>query len=144
MASELKVDKFTGVTTAGSILVTGEGGSTTTNLQNGLTKAWFSYDADDSSNPIDDSFNLDSITDNGTGDATHAWTNPASAATYCFHITCTEDAGGAVNYGYGYAGSTACRTNRTASNHRVTVGYAGGSGLNDCRIYAYSWDGDLA
>ena len=27
MASELKVDKFTGVTTAGSILVTGEGNS---------------------------------------------------------------------------------------------------------------------
>ena len=36
MASELKVDKFTGVTTAGSILVTGEGNSTTTNLQQGL------------------------------------------------------------------------------------------------------------
>ena len=35
MASELKVDKFTGVTTAGSILVTGEGNSTTTNLQQG-------------------------------------------------------------------------------------------------------------
>ena len=32
MASELKVDKFTGVTTAGSILVTGEGNSTTTSL----------------------------------------------------------------------------------------------------------------
>ena len=31
MASELKVDKFTGVTTAGSIDVTGEGNSTTTN-----------------------------------------------------------------------------------------------------------------
>ena len=39
MASELKVDKFTGVTTAGSILVTGEGNSTTTNLQQGLVKA---------------------------------------------------------------------------------------------------------
>ena len=38
MASELKVDKFTGVTTAGSILVTGEGNSTTTNLQQGLVK----------------------------------------------------------------------------------------------------------
>ena len=38
MASELKVDKFTGVTTAGSILVTGEGNSTTTNLQQGLAK----------------------------------------------------------------------------------------------------------
>jgi hypothetical protein len=40
MASELKVDKFTGVTTAGSILVTGEGNSTTTNLQQGLAKVW--------------------------------------------------------------------------------------------------------
>ncbi len=39
MASELKVDKFTGVTTAGSILVTGEGNSTTTNLQQGLCKS---------------------------------------------------------------------------------------------------------
>ena len=37
-SSELKVDKFTGVTTAGSILVTGEGNSTTTNLQQGLAK----------------------------------------------------------------------------------------------------------
>ena len=44
MASELKVDKFTGVTTAGSILVTGEGNSTTTNLQQGLAKAWFACD----------------------------------------------------------------------------------------------------
>ena len=141
--STLKANTLTGTTSAGSILVTGEGGSTTTNLQNGLTKVWLSYDAD-SSNAIDDSLNIASITDNGNGDATHTWTNPASAATYCFHVTCTEDAGGAVNYGYGYAGSTACRTNRTASNHRVTVGYGAGSGLNDCRIYAYSWNGDLA
>jgi hypothetical protein len=35
MASELKVDKFTGVTTAGSIDVQGEG-TATTNLQQGL------------------------------------------------------------------------------------------------------------
>ena len=42
MASELKVDKFTGVTTAGSILVTGEGNSTTTSLQQGLAKCWCS------------------------------------------------------------------------------------------------------
>ncbi len=40
MASELKVDKFTGVTTAGSIDVTGEGNSTTTNLQQGFAKVW--------------------------------------------------------------------------------------------------------
>ena len=44
MASELKVDKFTGVTTAGSIDVTGEGNSTTTNLQQGLAKHWVRLD----------------------------------------------------------------------------------------------------
>ena len=44
MASELKVDKFTGVTTAGSILVTGEGNTNTTNLQQGLVKHWVNYD----------------------------------------------------------------------------------------------------
>ena len=44
MASELKVDKITGVTTAGSIDVTGEGNSTTTNLQSGLAKAWGDFD----------------------------------------------------------------------------------------------------
>ena len=42
MASQLKVDTLTGVTTAGSIVVTGEGNSTTTNLQQGLAKAWVS------------------------------------------------------------------------------------------------------
>ena len=40
MASQLKVDTITGVTTAGSISVTGEGNSTTTNLQQGLAKAF--------------------------------------------------------------------------------------------------------
>ena len=40
MASELEVDKISGTTTAGSIVVTGEGGSTTTNLQQGLAKAF--------------------------------------------------------------------------------------------------------
>ena len=45
MASVLKVDSITGVTTAGSISVTGEGNSTTTNLQQGLAKAWSSLDS---------------------------------------------------------------------------------------------------
>ena len=40
MASILKVDTITGVATAGSIAITGEGNSTTTNLQQGLAKAF--------------------------------------------------------------------------------------------------------
>ena len=55
MASELKVDKFTGVTTAGSISVTGEGNSTTTNLQQGLCKFWMAVSSNHGS--LDDSFN---------------------------------------------------------------------------------------
>jgi len=73
MASELKVDKFTGVTTAGSILVTGEGNSTTTNLQQGLAKVWISYDG--VTNSIVDSFNVASVTDQETGRYQHNYTN---------------------------------------------------------------------
>ena len=43
MASELKVNTLTGVSTAGSIAVTAEGNSTTTNLQQGLIKYWVNY-----------------------------------------------------------------------------------------------------
>ena len=66
MASELKVDKFTGVTTAGSIDVTGEGNSTTTNLQQGLNKVWVNYKGT-ATNEIRDSFNVTSVTDSATG-----------------------------------------------------------------------------
>ena len=72
MASELKVDKFTGVTTAGSIDVTGEGNSTTSNLQQGLAKAWFQASSDTT---LSDSFNISSGTDNGTGDYSYALSN---------------------------------------------------------------------
>jgi len=76
MASELKVDKFTGVTTAGSILVTGEGNSTTTNLQQGLAKCWsVNFTLASSSGAAEDSFNLASTTDNSTGDASCNFTN---------------------------------------------------------------------
>ena len=67
MASVLKVDSITGVTTAGSISVTGEGNSTTTNLQQGLAKAWVNLNGTGTI-AARDSFNLSSLTDNGTGD----------------------------------------------------------------------------
>ena len=38
--STIKTNTLTGTTTAGSISVTGEGNSTTTNLQQGLAKVW--------------------------------------------------------------------------------------------------------
>ena len=67
MASELKVDKITGGATAGSIDVTGEGGSTTTNLQQGLTKVWINFNDGSEADTVRDSFNVTTLTDRGTG-----------------------------------------------------------------------------
>ena len=74
MASTLKINTLTGVTTAGSIAVTGEGNSTTTNLQQGLAKYSGVWD-NNSDNTIRDSFNVSGVTDNATGDFTVTFTN---------------------------------------------------------------------
>ena len=58
MASVLKVNTLTGVTTAGSIVVTGEGNSTTTNLQQGLCKSWINFNGTGNNTVITDSFNV--------------------------------------------------------------------------------------
>ena len=86
MASELKVDKFTGVTTAGSILVTGEGNSTTTNLQQGLAKAWNKFQGDASSIAVDDSFNVSSLEDVGTGQYRSIYTNNMNNDDYAHSV----------------------------------------------------------
>lgn len=72
MASILKVDTITGVATAGSIAITGEGNSTTTNLQQGLAKTWIRMN---SAATISDSFNIASTSDDGTGDYSVTFTN---------------------------------------------------------------------
>ena len=96
MASELKVDKFTGVTTAGSILVTGEGNSTTTNLQQGLAKVWCNIDGTAVDGTADltgvnDSFNIASVVDNGTGDYTYNFQNVMSNVNYSFSAAVRGD-----------------------------------------------------
>ena len=87
MASQLKVDTLTGVTTAGSILVTGEGNSTTTNLQQGLAKSWW-FVTGTGTVAITDSLNTSGITDNGTGDYTIAISNDMGNATYSMGGMC--------------------------------------------------------
>jgi hypothetical protein len=64
----------------GQTTIVGEGGSTTTNLQQGLCKAW--VDGTDAA-VLTDSFNLASGTDNGTGDYTYAITNDMASVNYC-------------------------------------------------------------
>ena len=78
MASVLKVNTLTGVTTAGSIVVTGEGNSTTTNLQQGLAKASCLFDQ--TAPAIDASFNTASLTDTSAGKGIVNWTNNMGGA----------------------------------------------------------------
>ena len=88
MASILKVDTITGVSTAGSIAVTGEGNSTTTNLQQGLTKAFIIAESD--ATDIG-SFNIASTTDNGTGDYTYTYTNNMSDNKAVVNGNCSQN-----------------------------------------------------
>ena len=87
--STIKTNTLTGTTSAGSILVTGEGGSTTTNLQLGLTKGWGHYEGSDET--LDDSFNMASITDGGAaGIYSPQFTNNMANANYV--VNCNFDA----------------------------------------------------
>ena len=81
MASQLKVDTLTGVTTAGSIDVTGEGNSTTTNLQQGLNKSWVNFNGTGTISTRD-SFNVSGLTDNGTGDYTISFSSSKANINY--------------------------------------------------------------
>ena len=92
MTSTLKVNTLTGVSTAGSIAVTGEGNSTTTNLQQGLCKHWIRHD---DGATVNDSFNNASLTDGGTGDYTATITNDFSNALYASAVTTGGTSGGA-------------------------------------------------
>ena len=89
---EIKTDTFKGQSTAGSVAVQGEG-TATTNLQQGLAKAWV-LGGDDAS--LTDSFNMTSGTDNSTGNYTYAIANDMSNADFAASVT---GAGGGRRYG---------------------------------------------
>jgi hypothetical protein len=65
-ASEIAIDKLKGASSEASISVVAEGGSTTTNLQQGLCKAWSHFNGSGTV-ALQDSFNCASITDRAAG-----------------------------------------------------------------------------
>ena len=86
----LKTNTLTGTSTAGSIAVTGEGNSTTTNLQQGLCKCWVNFDGTASNAASRDTFNVSGMTDNGTGDYTISINNDMSNDDYCTVVSGAE------------------------------------------------------
>ena len=79
MASILKVDEMQGVTAAGDITITSEGGAATQSLQQGLAKAWLNLNGTGTI-AIVQSLNIASVVDNGTGTYTATYTSSMSVA----------------------------------------------------------------
>ena len=90
--NNVKINQLSGIDTAGSITVQGEG-TATTNLQQGLSKCWCLFEGDGTP-AITDSFNITLTTDNGTGDYTFAITNNMSNGNYCVPCGTVKDTGG--------------------------------------------------
>jgi len=152
MTSELRVDNLKGSTTGGSINVLGEGTSATTNLQQGLAKAWVNYDSEDQATR--GSFNQSSLTDNGTGDYTTTYTNNLSGAEdKCISVNVwnTTDDGSNASAGSARGGSRADQAGDTVQSTSSLnwMSYFGSSADADAGNFDYDGNycithGDLA
>ena len=127
-SGHVKLDTVKGFTSAASISVVGEGGSTTTNLQQGLCKSWIQFNGQGTIS-TQDSFNRGSLTDNGTGNYILGFTNNMSNDDY---------AGGAI-------GNAAQMSFEAVSTSQVNllVSNSGGT-LSDVTIVTLTVHGDLA
>ena len=135
--STIKTNTLTGTTSAGSIVVTGEGGSTTTNLQQGLAKAWSNYTTD-TTTAYRDSFNFGSITDNGTGNTTHTFTNAMNNNDYSVTSSASASETGTGSLG----GTEHPRTYATGSFSHLTANSS--AALTDRPHINNEVNGDLA
>jgi hypothetical protein len=134
----------------GSVDIHGEAGTTssgstgkTTNLQQGLAKCWSNFKGDTTS-AINDSFNMATLTDNGTGDYTISFTNDFSNVNYSF-------AGISMYVGsrVGVFGSEGALTNDgfATGTFRTKTNYVGGTNGEgtpyDARHNGINFHGDL-
>jgi hypothetical protein len=132
----LKTNTLTGTSTAGSIAVTGEGNSTTTNLQQGLTKAWVNLNGTGTP-AINDSFNISGLTDDATGSFTVSFTNDMSNSSYS-----AAHAGGqrTVTWGIYLGGSGGANATGSHSFHNVSPSDSSVDSAFNCLQFC----GDLA
>jgi len=128
---------------ANSMTIRGEG-SNQTSIQQGLAKCWSNFKGDTTS-AINDSFNMATLTDNGTGDYTISFTNDFSNVNYSF-------AGISMYVGsrVGVFGSEGALTNDgfATGTFRTKTNYVSGTNGNgtpyDARHNGINFHGDLA
>ena len=92
--STLRTNALEGMDAKNSItIVAGAGNVTTTNVQEGLNKAW--CDLISTHDSYNDSFNFSSLTDNGAGDGTGTYSSAFANDDYS--IACSMKSGGSTN-----------------------------------------------
>tara|TARA_B100000282_G_scaffold199780_1_gene146166 strand:- start:227 stop:694 length:468 start_codon:yes stop_codon:yes gene_type:complete len=133
----VKIDTIKGKTTAGSVSIQGEG-TATTNLQQGVAKVWVSFDGTATDAAANDSFNLTSMTDNGTGNYTVTINNDFSAATYACASGIGSGSGGGRYLGTINDGAKATGSCGFFCLHSNT------SSALDAPAYDVTFHGDLA
>ena len=134
--STLNVNTLADAHGTGNINVQSEGGSVTTNLQQGLVKSWIKPAADLAS--ISDSFNVSSLDDDGTGNGGVNFSNAMSNADYVIlgltqdqnttdftrqcDITDGTQAAGTYDFEVYAVSSSANRTNSDTQAYFATTG----------------------
>ena len=137
-ASEIAIDKLKGASSASSISVVAEGGTTTTNLQQGLIKAWARVDQTGTV-AIDDSFAWSSLTDNGTADLTNTLSVTMGNVNYA-----TSGMGNDGNVGVIIQGEYSATNTTTAFRTRTGFNWHDGATTGDTNGIYYLVAGDLA
>tara|TARA_R100001510_G_C7557146_1_gene138605 strand:- start:34 stop:462 length:429 start_codon:yes stop_codon:yes gene_type:complete len=141
--SKLNVDTLTGVSTAGSISVTAEGNSTTTNLQQGLAKMFCNFDGTVVNADERDSFNVSSTDDDTTGEYGINYTNNMANTNYAGIVVGKQDGAGNNNCIAG-VGITSNDSPTLAASLEIIGTDPGASAARDFEfVYAASL-GDLA
>ena len=135
--STLKVDAISGRATAGSISVTGEGNSTTTNLQQGLCKVWVTFDGTASGATERDSVNVSSTDDDDTGVYGLNFTSNMANANFSGLAQRGVFTGGQTT------GTGNCNRMTTGSIDRIQA-YGDGGSLDDRDNITCQVTGDLA
>jgi len=131
MASILKVDAMQGVTSAGDITITSEGGAATQSLQQGLAKAWCHFEGSDAT--LDGTFNVGSLTDNGAGNFDINFSSSMSDANFSASTTANISITGVTE--------CKCQTYTTSS---VRIHQISNGGHVDCNDTVGTVHGDLA
>ena len=134
--STIKTNTLTGTTSAGSILVTGEGGVQTTNLQQGLAKAYASINGQGTA-ATRGTFNMSSLTDNGTGNYTLDIINDMANTNYTGQLSAGDHSGADDNFSRNYIYSL------NTGNVSALVAAVSSGQLYDATYFGFTLHGDL-